>query len=152
MLKQQKFALMEPEIKYLPNDLLLGEVSRLLSEGKDVQLMARGSSMLPFLVSDRDSVRMRKMETVAPGDIVLAEIRQGVYVLHRVVSVVEEKVVLMGDGNLRGCEECRIDDVRGTVFEIVGRDNKVRKPTKGRFWKFLKPIRRILLAVIRRVI
>lgn len=152
MLKQQKFALMEPEIKYLPNDLLLGEISQILSQGKDVQLMARGSSMLPFIVGDRDSVRMRRMETVAPGDIVLAEIRQGVYVLHRVVSIVGEEVTLMGDGNLRGCEKCRIGDIKGTVFEIVGRDNRVRKPAKGRLWKALKPIRRIMLAVIRRVI
>lgn len=152
MLKQQKFALMEPEIKYLPNDLLLGEISQILSQGKDVQLMARGSSMLPFIVGDRDSVRLRKLEAVVPGDIVLAEIRKGVYVLHRVLSIEGGMVTLMGDGNLRGHEECGIDDIKGTVFGIVKPGGRVLKPTKGRFWKAVKPFRRILLAVIRRIV
>lgn len=152
MLKLPMSVVMERDFKYMPNDILLGEISNLLSEGKDVQLIARGSSMLPFIVGDRDSVRLRKLEAVVPGDIVLAEIRKGVYVLHRVLSIEGGMVTLMGDGNLRGHEECGIDDIKGTVFGIVKPGGRVLKPTKGRFWKTVKPFRRILLAVIRRIV
>ena len=61
--------------------------------------------MLPFIVGDRDSVRLRK-EPVAVGDAVLAEIAPGRYVLHRIISLVKDRVVLMGDGNLSGVETC----------------------------------------------
>lgn len=132
--------------------VIFGGTTRYLSEGLDVIMKITGSSMLPFLVEGRDSVKLHKKEDIVPGDIALAEIRPDVYVLHRVLEVDGDRVTLMGDGNLSGTESCRVADVKGVVIEIVGPDGKERKPSSGRVWKALKPFRRILLAIIRRMV
>lgn len=134
----------------LPNEVLLEEVAALLKEGRDVTLSPKGSSMLPFIREGRDSVVLRQMPDVEIGDIVLARL-PGRYVLHRVVDSNRNVLVLMGDGNLSITESCTRDDVLGTVVSIV-RGNRVIKPTKGRLWRMLIPVRRIILAVYRRII
>ena len=37
---------------------LMGEVERVIAEGKSVRLPVRGRSMLPFIVGGRDSVEL----------------------------------------------------------------------------------------------
>lgn len=103
----------------LPNEVMLGEVSAFLREGKKVIIMTKGNSMLPFIRGEKDSVNLQLREGVEPGDIVLAQLRPGHYVLHRVVSVEDGIVTLHGDGNLRGNEKCRLEDICGTAIEIV---------------------------------
>jgi len=71
----------------LPNDIMLGEVTALLREGKKVIIMTKGNSMLPFIRGEKDSVNLELRDTLEEGDIALAQIRPGHYVLHRVVSV-----------------------------------------------------------------
>ena len=142
----------------VPNAILLGEVTSLLNEGKDVILMTKGNSMLPFIRGERDSVNLRKLESLAVGDIVLAQVREDVYVLHRVFSVDGSIVTLMGDGNLKGKERCRRSDISGTVMEILKDGGKVvdcrgRKALAlARIWRLLLPFRRYILAVYRRII
>ena len=122
----------------------------MLDEGRTVRFTPLGSSMLPFIRGGRDSVVLCKKDSVEIGDIVLARL-QGRYVLHRVVGLDGEKVTLMGDGNIAGTEECTLKDVMGTVTEI-GRGKKTVKPGKGRLWGALKPIRRYILAIYRRIV
>ena len=138
--------------KSISNELLLAEASLFLAEGKDVIIKTKGSSMLPFIRGDRDSVRLRKSASVAVGDIVLAEIRPGCYVLHRIVAVKGESVTLMGDGNLKCTESCRISDVKGTVVEILDENEQPRRLTNGSVWRRLLPFRRIILGIYRRII
>ena len=141
----------------VPNAILLGEVKSLLAEGKDVVIPTKGSSMLPFIRGSRDSVALRKLETLEVGDIVLAEIRKGVYVLHRVFELDGDDVTLMGDGNLRGVEKCRRCDVAGTALKVLKdgvkevdcRDPKARR--KARIWRRIRPFRRIILGFYRRL-
>jgi hypothetical protein len=38
----------------LPNEVMLPEVAKMLSEGKQVTIKAKGNSMLPFIVGGRD--------------------------------------------------------------------------------------------------
>ena len=94
----------------MPNAVLLGEVKQFLREGRRVILQVKGNSMLPFIRGGRDSVELTAESSYGIGDIVLAEIDKGHYVLHRIVAIggheAADKVVLMGDGNLRGTEEC----------------------------------------------
>jgi hypothetical protein len=106
--------------------------------------------MLPFIRGGRDSVVLLKKDTVEVGDIVLVRL-PGRYVLHRVIGLEGEKVTLMGDGNISGTEECAIPDVMGTVIEI-GRGKRSVKPGKGKLWRALKPFRRYILAILRRII
>ena len=136
----------------IPNAILLAEVSDCIAGGHEVVIRTKGSSMLPFIRGDRDSVLLYRKETVEVGDIVLAEISPGCYVLHRVFAVDGDRLTLMGDGNLRGRESCRICDVKGTVKEIIHPDGSRTVPGKGRFWRRLLPFRRIILGIYRRLI
>lgn len=141
----------------VPNAILLGEVKQLLSEGKDVVIPTKGNSMLPFIRGTRDSVLLRKLDTLEVGDIVLAEIREGVYVLHRVTAVDGDAVSLMGDGNRRGGESCRRGDIAGTAMTILKdgvKEVDCRSPRalrRARTWRRLKPFRRIILGFYRRI-
>ena len=141
----------------VPNAILLGEVKSLLAEGKDVVIPTKGSSMLPFIRGSRDSVALRKLETLEVGDIVLAEIRKGVYVLHRVFELDGDDVTLMGDGNLRGVEKCRRCDVAGTALKVLKDGVKevdcrgTKAMRKARIWRRIRPFRRIILGFYRRL-
>lgn len=133
----------------LPKDVLLDEVARLLAEGHDVKMVPKGVSMLPFIRGDEDSVVLRKKNIVRVGDIVLARF-DGKYVMHRVVAVEGKSVTLMGDGNLQGVERGDVSQVCGTVVEIVSQKGRHRKPTKGKLWRRLLPVRRYLLKIDRK--
>lgn len=142
----------------VPNDLLLGEVSRMLNDGHKVVIMTKGVSMLPFIVGDRDSVELEKRDSYRIGDIVLARVENKRWVLHRLVSMEWDKAVLKGDGNLVGIERCAIGDIAGAVTFIIRPKGKTdcssRKfARKSRRWKELPYIvRRIILGIYRRLI
>lgn len=133
----------------LPNEVLLDEVARLLSEGRDVVLSPKGRSMLPFIREGKDTVMLRKMDQVARGDIVLVRYASS-FVMHRVIAVEGNTITLMGDGNLTGNEQVDKAAVCGTVMEIIGPDGRYRKPSKGGLWRRLLPIRKYLLKVYRK--
>ncbi len=135
----------------LPNEILLEEAATLLDEGRDVVIMPRGSSMLPFIRGDRDTVTLRKMPGVAVGDMCLVRLKgEARYVLHRVISVEGKRITLMGDGNIRGTESCTTDDVIGTVIAIHKPSGRTVTPGSGRFWRRLLPVRRWILAFYHR--
>lgn len=48
------------------------EVSRMLQGGNSVTLRAKGNSMLPFIMEERDTVVLQKAEAFAVGSVVLA--------------------------------------------------------------------------------
>ena len=135
------------ENRTLPNEILLEEVGALLNEGREVSFTPKGTSMLPFIRGGRDSVTLKKLDKVEVGDIILVRLSNSQYVLHRVISNNDGALVIMGDGNIAGTESCNEKDVMGTVVLING-----QRPTNGRLWRRLKPIRRYLLAIYRRII
>lgn len=143
----------------IPNDVMLGSVSEMLAEGRSVIIRTKGVSMLPFIVGDKDSVELSAKEECVPGDIVLAQIVPGHYVLHRLIAVEGDSVTLMGDGNLHGVERCRKADVCGRVVRILRSSGKQTDCSSERFkknsrrWRRLPYIvRRVILAIYRRVI
>ena len=107
--------------------------------------------MLPFIRGGVDRVVLRREPDVAVGDIVLVRIGER-YILHRIIALDGDALTLMGDGNIAGTERCTRADVIGTVSEIIRPSGRRRKPGQGRFWRFLKPIRRYLLGVYRRLV
>ena len=135
----------------LPNDVLLGEVAAVLREGREAVITPTGNSMLPFIRGGVDRVVLRREPAVAVGDIVLARIG-GRYLLHRVFALEGDALTLMGDGNLRGTEQGVPADVIGTVTEIIRPSGRRRIPGKGRLWRILRPFRRYLLAIYRRLL
>lgn len=163
----------------VPNELLLSEIGRLLAQGKRCSLRTKGSSMLPFIRGERDSVVLEALPEILAGDIVLAKVPGRGYVLHRVMRIEGERLFLMGDGNLRYGEECSLCDVLGSVVWIEKdcggglklpknpEDQEVfrrahprifvdpRSPgqlRKARLWRRLKPFRRLILAVYRKTL
>lgn len=141
----------------MPNEIILSEVSRLVSEGEQVVLMTKGVSMLPFIVGNRDSVLLTAPESFSVGDIVLARIDGCRYVLHRVIELDGDSVVLMGDGNIRGVEKCMKSDVTALALSIIRPDGSridcrsEKHLRQARLWRKLLPLRRWILAVYRRV-
>ena len=133
--------------KTLPNEIMLEDAAALLCEGREVSFTPLGASMLPFIRGGRDTVTLRKLAEVNVGDIVLARLAGKRYVMHRVIGRDGDNLTLMGDGNLRGVESCTVDDVLGTVV-LIGS----RKPGSGKIWRMLKPLRRIILGIYRRLI
>ena len=143
--------------KVISNDILFAAVKDLVDEGRPVTIRPKGDSMLPFIRGGRDNVNLRKLGTVDVGDIVLAEIREGTYVLHRVFALDGDTVTLMGDGNLRGVERCRREDIAGTAMSVL-RDGSKEVDCRGRkamrrarAWRRLMPFRRIILGIYRRI-
>ena len=135
----------------LPNEILLGEVAAVLQEGREAVIIPTGNSMLPFIRGGVDRVVLRRKPAVAVGDIALVKIGDR-YILHRIISRKGDALTLMGDGNVRGTEACRTEDVIGTVAEIICPSGRVRIPGNGCVWRALKPLRRFLLAIYRRLI
>lgn len=134
----------------LPNELLLGEVATVLRDGREAVIIPTGNSMLPFIRGGVDRVALRACPDVAVGDIVLVRI-DGRYLLHRVIARDGDALTLMGDGNLVGTERCTLADVIGTVTEIIRPSGQRRTPGRARLWRALRPVRRYLLAIYRRV-
>lgn len=140
----------------LPNDVLLPQVGELLAEGKIVTMSVKGVSMLPFIVGGRDSVTLTGTEELKVGDIALARIRKGFFVLHRIIAIEGGNITMMGDGNIRGHECCTREDVLGIAVKIIRNGKEVDCRTashffKARIWRMLLPARRYLLAIYRRV-
>lgn len=141
----------------LPNELLMGEVTRLLNEGNSVVIRTKGNSMLPFITGDRDSVELIAPVSLKENDIALAHLKNGMYVLHRIIGLNGNDITLMGDGNIRGTEHCSREDVCGIVTSILkdgGRTvdcSSTPFMRKVRLWCRLLPIRRYLLYIYRKI-
>ena len=141
----------------LPNDAFLGLVSEKLAEGHTVVMWVKGYSMRPFIEFGRDKVKLASAATYQVGDAVLAEIAKGHYVLHRIIEKEGNRVVLQGDGNVRGVEYCTTADIRGVVLEYIrpsrtlfADDPSLKR--KIRLWRWLRPVRRYLLFLYKAVI
>lgn len=99
----------------VPNAILLGQVKEAVRTGHTATINVKGYSMRPFLEHCRDKVRLAPVAGLAVGDAVLAEISPDLYVLHRIIRIEDDRVTLMGDGNLRGVEHCYRKDVVAVV-------------------------------------
>lgn len=138
-----------PNAVLFDNALVMDEVSRLLSQGREVVILSKGQSMRPFIRGEVDSVRLQTPGTLHVGDIVLAHFESR-YVMHRIYAIDGERITLMGDGNLQGTEQGMKSDVAGKVVEIIAPDGQKRKPTNGRIWRQLLPVRKYLLKIYRK--
>lgn len=141
--------------KTIPNEALLGEVRRLVAGGHTVTLRVKGVSMRPLLEDGRDRVVLGAAETFRRGDLLLAEIRPGQYVLHRLLRFgTDGRLVLLGDGNLTA-ETCRREDVAAKALRLE-RNGRMIRCRGGRWqawfrlWTALRPARRYLLALYRK--
>ena len=147
-----------PELQF-PNAELLPEIVKMLNEEHTITLRLRGFSMRPFLEDNRDKALFTKpiLENLKVGDPVLAETMPSHFVLHRIINIEGEKVTLLGDGNLIS-EHCKLEDIRGAIVGFYRKNRHTLDRIDGRKWKTystvwmkLRPIRRILLGLYRRL-
>lgn len=143
--------------KSLPNNEVIDAVISILETGSPVVLPVRGNSMLPFIIGGVESVELVKPEQVRVGDVVLAWINGCRYVVHRVIKVEGDHVQLMGDGNLGGDEHCGLADVKARADYVINKHGQRRylytpwRIRASHLWWNLKPVRRYILAIYRRV-
>ena len=123
--------------KRVENHTFMQEIRRLFNEEgrKSVTFVVHGISMNPFLVGGRDKV-----------------------VLHRVIKIEGDTYTMQGDGNcLSSTEQFTEDKIVGIAEAFIRKGKPVRTDSRkwrmySSTWKALRPFRRILLAIYRRVI
>ena len=137
---------------------IIEEACRLVREGVNVTLPVKGRSMLPFIIGGKESVILHRPGLIDVGDVVLAWVDGCRYVVHRIIRIDGDRITLMGDGNVKGTEHCLLKDVKARVTHVVSADNKKHdlysrwRVRAAKLWYWLRPIRRYLLAIYRRVI
>ena len=135
---------------------IIEEAIRLVREGVNVTLPVKGQSMLPFIIGGKESVILHRPGLIDVGDVVLAWVDGNRYVVHRIIKLDYDRVTLMGDGNLT-TEHCALSDIKARVPHVVSADNKKRdlynrwRMLGAKVWYWLRPIRRYLLAIYRRL-
>ena len=102
--------------KRVDNHLFMQEITRMFrKEGKkSVTFVVRGFSMRPFLDNGRDKVILVPPRVPEVGDVVLAEVAEKRYALHRVIKIEDGIYTMRGDGNPLWMKE------RFTEENIVG--------------------------------
>ena len=144
--------------KRVNNHLFMQEITRAFRDGKkSVTFVVRGFSMRPFLEDGRDKVILVPPREPKIGDVVLAEVREQIYALHRVIKIEDGLYTMRGDGNpLQMTEQFTQEKIVGIADAFIRKGKRVGTDSrKWRFysatWNALKPLRRILLAIYRRI-
>ena len=136
---------------------IIEEAIRLVREGVNVTLPVNGNSMLPFIIGGKESVILHKPVLIDVGDVVLAWVDGCRYVVHRIIRIDGDRITLMGDGNILITEHCALGDIKARVTHVVDAKDKTHylynrwRKSAAKVWYWLRPIRRYLLAIYRRV-
>ena len=142
----------------MTDEIIIHEAIRLVDEGVSVTFPVKGYSMLPFIIGGRESVILQKPQSVRLGDVVLAWVDDCRYVVHRVIGIEGEHVILMGDGNILGVEHCLLSDVKALATHVVDAKGCKRdlyapwRQRASRLWWQMRPVRRYILAIYRRLL
>ena len=141
----------------MTDNYILEEAIRLVNEGLSVTFPVKGVSMMPFIIGGRESVVLKKPATLHVGDVILAWVDGCRYVVHRIIRIDGDHVTLMGDGNLVGTERCTIANIKALATHVVDAKGQMHqidtrwRRRAVRLWWHLRPVRRYLLAIYRRV-
>jgi len=143
---------------YISNEALIPTISADVKAGNTVTLRLFGNSMLPFLHDGRDKALLASPQTPRVGEPVLAEIAPHRYVLHRVIGINGDRMTLLGDGNL-SVEKCHTGDVIASVIGFYRKGSTKLDRIDGTKWRVysavwmkLRPMRRYLLGIYRRIV
>ena len=145
----------------MPNEILIPQIAKALEAGYKPIFTVRGRSMRAFLESERDKVQLAlpDVDALKPGDVVLAEIEPQHYVLHRIYKRDGEQLVLKGDGNVRGTEDCKVGDVIGIAIAFYRKGRSNPDLVSGRKWRIYSALwpnaywpRRLCLAFYNRIL
>lgn len=140
----------------MTDEQIIQEAVRLVQDGVNVTFPVKGRSMLPFIFGGRESVILQKPGSLQRGQVVLAQVGPDRYVVHRIIKIEQGRITLMGDGNICGTESCTPSNVLAIATHVVDEKGKRRtleskgQMFKAKVWYRIRPLRRIILAVLRR--
>lgn len=146
----------------VPNDEFFAHLTSILEEGERVTFVVKGCSMFPFLKNGKDVVCLERYDGkgLRRGDVVLFRYR-GKHILHRICRVRiadgTRRYEIRGDGNISGREYAVDGTVCGVMTKRISPEGKEWScgSWSWRFWSqvwmSLRPVRRYLLAVLRRL-
>ncbi|MDR1653739.1 MAG: S24/S26 family peptidase [Prevotellaceae bacterium] len=144
-------------MKIIDNELFFSEIEKIISAGENVSITVKGRSMMPLLHNRRDAVVLAPVDTktLAVGQIVLFRYNER-HLLHRIVKIDGDNIVIQGDGTRSAENATRADIVAVAVAIIRKNRKKTMLPNRWenlyfRLWLLLKPFRRYLLAIHRRL-
>lgn len=136
---------MERKIRTISNREIFAIARDTLLEGSTVRISVNGESMLPFFRSGSTILlRPVREEDIRKYNVVMADAGHA-FVVHRIVKIDDDKITLLGDGNIYGTESVSRDKIYGVV------DCSALHLFFAKIWLWLRPIRRFPLAIFRRV-
>ncbi|MBQ2027757.1 MAG: hypothetical protein II214_07665 [Alistipes sp.] len=136
---------MERKIRTISNREIFAIARDTLLEGSTVRITVNGESMLPFFRSGSTILlRPVREEDIRKYNVVMADAGHA-FVVHRIVKVDDNKITLLGDGNIYGTESVSRDKIYGVV------DCSALHLFFAKIWLWLRPVRRFPLAIFRRV-
>ena len=145
---------MNKEIKKVSTHDLFPIIEELLAMNRQAIFTVKGTSMLPFIGDNRDSVVLEKRDfnNLKKGDIILFQYDSGKYILHRIYNISQEGYQTIGDGCISFDDWIRPDQVRGVVTKIIrkGKEidcNSIKWKIIFSLWMGLLPIRKYLLRI-----
>lgn len=142
----------------IPNELFFTEILHSIEEGKKVRINAKGNSMLPLIRDGKDVIVLERLSatSISPGNIVLAILPDGNYVLHRIEKIESSTCILRGDGNTHKFEYCKKESILAEATAVIRNGKTIEK--NSFIWKMVKIcfpkhpfLRRLFLAIFRRI-
>ena len=145
-------------IKIIQNDLFFEEVVKRTAQGERVRIRGKGNSMLPMIRDGKDEIILEKPneQSFQKGRLLLAQLSDGQFVLHRVKEIDHTHIILQGDGNLAFTETCTVENIIAEATTVIkgGKAIKVGS-VKWKMYRYLWPesylLRRIALGIYRRI-
>lgn len=142
----------------LDNKHFFDEVLLMIRSGRNVTLRAKGWSMLPLVWDERDAITLAPLTeaSFAVGRIVLAQLGDGRYVVHRIAAIKEARYTLRGDGNPYQYEYCHHDQICAELTSVRRNDREIVLGSATwqayrRLWPSNGFLRRSLLFIYRRI-
>lgn len=135
------------------------EIIDRIAAGERVRIRAKGNSMLTLIRDGKDEVILEKpnKESFQKGNLLLVQLKDERFVLHRVKAIDDTNLILQGDGNLSIVENCTQDDVIAEATTVFRNGKEIHKGSfRWNLYRYLWPrnrfLRRVGLGIYRRVV
>ena len=142
----------------LSNDFF-AEAAEALRNGQTVKLLIGGESMYPFIKGGADLVEVVPFTSTNELTAWCCPFFQweGRYMIHRYIGTEGDEHLMLGDGNVARIERVKSEDIIGMLRYIHRPDGTkldCRDESwlrKAKWWYRLRPVRRWLLPLLKRV-
>lgn len=142
--------------EYIPAIQWSTAIIPILDEGRNLKLSFEGLSMYPLLVGGRDEVIMTTIngKRLKRGDIVLYVRKDGTHVLHRIHGIKNNSYYMLGDAQTWIEGPIKKDAILAVVTAVIRKEKMIlcknlNYRLKSRFWVLVRPLRPLILRLIK---